>query len=917
MDIKKKILLGDSDILSKNNEDLFMNINLDSTFSIIRNDKFENVFDVEKQFKKERNSSLNFRVYGIIDSTAADCDNMQVNVFSDSGATGLFNLVTATTSTSLVYNGINVYGKKRGKYLIELDDYNKDFIYIQIPSNNLTFKTQTYTQQLIFKDSEGTLIEYGTQTLDIDNDGNVSEVNNNFYYLYNKHWIKKDLLIVEEKPAKIFINADTSEIPRVNEASTPADRVTIIVSLDKPSPFGLEKANLGVLSSTLDTSEITVTDFNFNFLSLPYTMSFTPGEQDKTFYFYSPLDNIQEFLEGVTFELTNFLNVNTGSPLQYSIEVEDKTPRNKIKLNFQDVYQNRNYFTGRVLETNTNRYSFNMPSVLRNGLFFEGTPMEFYPSDNYVLKIKNIGDNTILPVNTRLGINQETLFLANQEMTFNILQEYQNTELNSIKFTFLNLNSPTNGASYYSLDNGFRINGVPFVKYGYNFRISYKEFLAYFTRAVPPGYPSQIDGWSFSNLEVPFTLLTDEPNLTITIVAKSPGTRLDLSSYGDLLPDLFGVDSDTFATLGIKAEMIQDFVYAAQKPLEIELGANFGGNLFGRYQYTIEKTGYDTMRFTGSSIPASLNPDTYYLVSGLNTVLRNWNDSTSSVVYQHGNVTSNWGTNANANNPVYGQYKTGEVYINGMVLLANQYLSNTLTYSSYPQASNVPALNSSHAINSSGDFSHDFLPAPISVIPETASEFSISDIAQVGFLGITRPTLPTIPTNLDSTRSFDFRTGNTAPYNTYTFNNTYSFGSDLWQYTSAFFSSGGTAGTNHTTSPPLTLKAYLQNGSSAYGVTSQGLIGVSPVSNSDYNTYISPNITMGGSVFSSWIKLTSATPGVPFEFRNFKEMQNTSTNQDYYNYSTMQFIETIPNQQAGVTINLANNKMGGFSVTHP
>jgi len=929
MDIKKKILLGDKDIISKDNEDLFINLNLSSSFNDVINDKFENIFDVDKQFKKERNSSKNFKIYGTIDSTVTDCDNLLLEVFSTSGIAGLTNLITTISSTTLVYEEKNVYGKKRGKFIIDLQNYNNDFVFIKIPSNDLNYKDQIYTQQLIFKDSEGNFVEYGTQTIDIDNNGNTIEISNDFYFMFNKHWIKKSLLIIEEKPAKVFINS-LDDFTNTNEFNVLADRVGIEISLDKPSPFGLEKVDLTVVTSTLDGSEITIVDAGNTVLPLPYTLSFSIGEQNKQLFFYSPTDNVQEFIENVVLGLDNFINVSTGSPLQHTVFVADTTARNKVKLNFQDVYQNRNYFTGRVYEqSSTLRYSFGMPAVLRNGLFFEGTPMEFYPSDNYVLKIKNVGINTILPININLGITEEKLFLANDEFTFNITQEYTNTQKHSIKLTFKDLNLPaTNVVNYYSYQDGFKINGIPLVKYGYNFPINYSFFLALLTKTNPPSIVSPIDGWSYVNFETPFTVTADAANLAITITAKNPGTRLDLSSYGSM-PDLFNVDSVLFDSIGVKAEVVDSFVYGTQKPLEIELGANFNNNLEAKYQFRIEKLGYDTMAFINSPIPASLNPNPYYLVSGLNTVLRNWNDSNSAVTYTHNNVTSNWGTNASATNPNFGSYKTGDVYINGMVLLSNQYLSNTLIYSSNPQGSN--ALNQSHAINSSGNFSHDFLPAPIIVIPETTLELSPYDVAQYGYLTILKPNFGTAsspPTGVGAERSFDFRTGNTNSYNTYYTNDYYNYGGFMWLSSSSFYSFGGTISSTNSITAPKALKTLLETGQSSPFISAQGLTGVGASLPAAYYNEFSLLYSSTGQINQqhvegantlSVIRLESQTPGIPFEINNIKEMKYISgpnIGQDYTKGSIF-YIEARPNQTAGLTINLANNKMGGFSVTHP
>jgi hypothetical protein len=191
MDNRKKILLGEKDIISRDNEDMFININLNKTFAEIRDEKFENIFDVAKQYEKERNTSRNFRIYGTISSTVVHSDGIALNILSSQTAAPLFQV----TSTPLVYNEVNAFGKKIGKYLIEFDYCPYEFLFIQIPGNGINYSTQIFPQQLVFKDLEGNFIDYGTQTNEIDGDGNTIEVNNDFYFLYNKHWIKKDLLI--------------------------------------------------------------------------------------------------------------------------------------------------------------------------------------------------------------------------------------------------------------------------------------------------------------------------------------------------------------------------------------------------------------------------------------------------------------------------------------------------------------------------------------------------------------------------------------------------------------------------------------------------------------------------------------------------------------------------------------------------
>ncbi len=932
MDSKKRILLGEKDILSKDNEDLFINVSLNSTFSEIRDYKYDNVFDVEKQFKKERNASRDFRIYGTIDSTITDCDNLKLSVYHSaysgsgisSGVTILSGFVKSLSSTTMVYDGLNVYNKKKGKYLIELTGYTHDFVYIKILSNNSTYRDQIYAQQLIFKDAEGLFMDYGTQTIEIDENGNALEINNDFYFLYNKHWVKKDLLIVEEKPAIISFSAS----PLVETTTeTLTNRSLFSVVLSKPSPFGLESADLSVLTSTLDAStEISVFNSSLVAQTLPHTINFSIGEQVKNFYFLSPEDILQEFTEDVTFELTNFNNVNTGSPLNHTFFVTDTTARNRAIFNFQNIYQNRNYFNGQVLNIggfSTTSYSSPMPSVLRNGLMFEGEPEEFYPSDNFSLKIKNIGVSTILPVNTALGIFTEQIFPSGQELQFgNINIQYTNSEKHSIDLYFgTQTFAPTQGVVYNAMYSGVTINNIPLVDYwaGSSYKFDYDTVLACLKKLPRPSGGIAIGGWNRYNLDTPFDVIENLTALTITLIAKSPGTRLDIKTYG-FAGDLYDIN-DAITTEIITAVTTQEFVYAPQIPLEITLAANVGGNSQVQYEFEFSKTGFDSMSFTNTPVTALVTPPTYYLASSDSTILRNWDDALNQPVYVHTAVSSDLGNSPQFPGGKYGLYNVGEIYMNGLVFLSNLYFDNTTNTSAFLPGGN--SINVSHAHNTSNDFTRDFFPSPIATIPATSEFYSPQNSVQVGFLGIRlgNGSYITDP-DVNVTRSFDFRTGTTGPYNTYYFNNYItSKGAWEWGTYNSFFSSGGTAGATHTTYPTLSIREYLQDGNSTYGIVDQGIDGTiySTLSNTEAN---SVNATRGPNSFFGvldFIKLSGRTSGVPFEIKNFVEMRYLSGPNNGTNFSndTMCYVETQPSEILGVTINKANNHMGGFSLTRP
>lgn len=921
MDEKKKILLGEKDILSKNNEDLFININLNTTFSEIRDSKYENIFDVEKQFNKERNSSRDFRVYGIVDSTIVDCDNLLLDVYSSSysgigpssGVTFLSGFVKSISSTTLVYEGLNVYNKKRGKYILELTGYTHDYVYIKISSNNFNYSDQIYAQQLIFRDAENNFIPYGTQTIDISENGLPIEINNDFYFLYNKHWIKKDLLIEEEKRSEIYFNTNYP-IDTVRESSISGSTL-FSVSLNKPSPFGLEQADLSVISSNLDTNEIILFDSNFVQIFTPYTINFNSGEQTKHFYFLSPEDTIQEFIENVTFELSNFHYVNTGNTLTHTFFVNDTTVKNQVILNLQSFYNNRNYFNGQVTTISANNYSNSMPAVLRNGLFFDGTAMEFYPIDKFNLKIKNLGANTIFPANPILGIFSDQIFENGQELQFNNIQAvYENTEKHTIKLSFSTQTiSPNQLPNYNAFYSGFTINSIPIVDYylGNSYKFDYDTIVSCLKKTARPSNGQFIGGWNRYNLDTPFDIIEDISGLTVTLIAKSPGLRLDIQPYG-FEGNIFDSNS-VIALATMTAETLQSFIYSAQNPIEITLSANINANSQAQYVFEFFKDGFNSVSFINTPLNAAIIPPKYYLTSSYNTILRNWDNASNSPIYVHSAVTKNIGNFPKYPNGKFGLYDVGEVYINGFAFLSNLYFDNTVNTSAFLPGGNL--INVSDIANASNDYICDFLSAPISVIPETSEYYSPYTNSQIGYLGIIS-TGNILPPNVNPQRSFDFRTGTTGLYNTYYFSNYNSNASWEWNFYNSFLSSGGTVGTNHTVLPTLSIKQYLQDGNNTYGITDQGLSGITPVSAVEAAAI--SNIKAGFGT-GALIKLVSKNSETPFEFTNFIEERYISGPSLGLNYSndTMLYVETQPREIAGITINKANNHMGGYSLIRP
>lgn len=231
---KFKILLNSQNNASSEDIDLFLQFDLHSTFSTITKERYDNNFDLSQQFEKERNASRNFRVYGEITSTVIDCDNLIIRVFSDEDET---NEITTIQTTKVSYGTNNVFGKKKGKYLLELDNFQYDTVHMLIESDNFSYQNQRWSQQLVFFDAENNFIGYGNETVDLTLDAEFITIENDFPFFFNKHWVRLDYNVIEEKVASYSWNIPSSNISE-------GQSVPLELRLNKPSPFGNEQLTL-------------------------------------------------------------------------------------------------------------------------------------------------------------------------------------------------------------------------------------------------------------------------------------------------------------------------------------------------------------------------------------------------------------------------------------------------------------------------------------------------------------------------------------------------------------------------------------------------------------------------------------------------------------------------------------------------
>lgn len=231
---KIKIILPESQRVSSENVDLLLNLDINRTFTEFKKERYDNDFDLAKQFQKERDTSKNFIIYGELHSTIINCNDIEIRVYRDSGYTQLHTIIN---SSGIAYNRPNIFGRKNGKYVIKLINYKYENVYMLIRSDNFYYKDQKWSQKLVFKDGDDNFVSYGTQTIEINYEGEAVEINNDFPFFYNKHWIRNDYKIIEEKVSKISLDIASQTLEENSIGS-------LKIFLDKPSPFGQEKANL-------------------------------------------------------------------------------------------------------------------------------------------------------------------------------------------------------------------------------------------------------------------------------------------------------------------------------------------------------------------------------------------------------------------------------------------------------------------------------------------------------------------------------------------------------------------------------------------------------------------------------------------------------------------------------------------------
>jgi hypothetical protein len=405
-----------------------------------------------------------------------------------------------------------------------------------------------------------------------------------------------------------------------------------------------------------------------------------------------------------------------------------------------------------------------------------------------------------------------------------------------------------------------------------------------------------LDIYNVKDLYKPFNIIADDANYTIRLIAKSPGTRLDVN-----INTTNSTQLDWLAT----ATTITEYSYPQQDPFRITLLGNENSGSIANYHFRFRKKGYKDLNITSNAVAAELS-QVNYLVTSLNNVLHNWDAPNNLPI-------------AFSGSPMQGDFLSNKYFLpksdafyQGLLLLNESDVTN-------PSAMNLTNYGAAAFSTQNSPTEPVFIDSgrwlqnPLSVIPKSKDQISTSSVSQLTMLRIitlasTQPT--------ENFYSFKYRNGTIGDYSTF-----YWLGNNNANLITN--SGGGLKISGNTITPRRSpgLKYEIDLGGTFGGLT----IHVGPVdtqypgyntfevsSENFYSPYHPTNTSNNNIQYQSngtaEVLLSAKTPGISFEIRDI-----VSNNAN----SEIVLMPILYNEINGVTPNPYNNKMGGFSLTAP
>jgi hypothetical protein len=289
---KRKIVLGKKDVFPYKNTDNYINVEIFRTSDEIVNEVIENNFNLLEQFYNERQSSLKFCVYGILNSIYTDTQNVEIKIKTNHddiittpriGQSSFSSKVHTINSSSFSQNSTlskNVFNKNKSMFyfLFELSPFynnqgeTKSLILSINDSNRKLFLNQEIP--FLFFDSEKKQIPYGTETVDYSSTGDEQIVRNDFPFFYDTHWIKSYVNI--NRPRRVSFIRNLDEELDNDTVLESIGNYKFTIKLDEPSFYGIEEAEVFILEE--DTERGSGKDYKFK----NQIIKWEKGEQYKT-----------------------------------------------------------------------------------------------------------------------------------------------------------------------------------------------------------------------------------------------------------------------------------------------------------------------------------------------------------------------------------------------------------------------------------------------------------------------------------------------------------------------------------------------------------------------------------------------------------------------------------------------------------
>jgi hypothetical protein len=383
---KRKIILGKKDVFPFKNKDNYINVEIFRTSDEIVNEVIENNFNLLEQFYNERQSSLKFCVYGVLNSIYTDTQNVEIKIRTNHddiiqtpriGQDSISSKIHTINSFSFSQNSTlskNLFNKNKSMFyfLFELSPFynnqgeTKSLILSINDSNKKLFLNQEIP--FLFFDSEKRQIPFGTETVDYSSTGEEQIVRNDFPFFYDTHWVKSYVNV--NRPRKVsFIRNLEQELDNDTVLEN-VGKYKFTIKLDEPSFYGVEEVEVFILED--DTEKGVGKDYKFT----NQIIKWDKGEQYKT----------------VEVEIIDDLFVEDDSYLIFGIRnlkfVDNDVSNQTFKLNIID----NDKPTSIGFTNNTNTVSENDGQILIE-LFLENP----IPVPNQTIDVVLVKNNKIIP----------------------------------------------------------------------------------------------------------------------------------------------------------------------------------------------------------------------------------------------------------------------------------------------------------------------------------------------------------------------------------------------------------------------------------------------------------------------------------------------------------------------------------------